>query len=399
MTVAKTEPINIPLSQLVVGMTVKLPLSWFSNPFFRNKVPVTSKAEIALINSLAITYVTLIDGFNLLVEEPEPVVIVAEKQQPEFDIRGAIKKSVNSGQVKFNRAASDLRPAFSKVISDPETSQSEAVTIAEKLITMLNESKHPHIILVGSADKEPSMTQHALSVAVLSIMMAQSLELDLFEIRDLAIGCFFHDIGKLKIPDSIRRKRTNLSTHEANYLKIHPNIGYEMLNRSGLFPKATLDILLHHHEFIDGSGYPDKLVKKHIPMLTQIAALANDYTLLLESTSSPQVALGTLFKTRAGKHDNALISVLVKVLGIFPPGSIVKLSDGSIAKVMMTSRQSKQPHVFSCTELGVPTGFRCLTDEDVSVVESIKAEDLSEKVATTLQAHSPVCFFVSHISG
>ncbi|WP_227006694.1 HD-GYP domain-containing protein [Shewanella donghaensis] len=395
---AKTAPINIPLSQLVVGMTVKLPLSWFSNPFFRNKVPVTSRAELELIHSLDITYVTVLEGHHLLADEPEPIVIPVAEVVAEFDIVGAIKKSVNSSQTKFNKAASDLRPAFSKVISDPEVSQREAVTVVELLMTELTESKHPQFTLVSCADKEPNITQHSLSVAVLSMMMAHSLEIAISEIRDLGLGCIFHDIGKLKIPDAIRRKRTDLTTHEANYLKTHPNIGYEMLDRSGLFTKSVLDIVLHHHEFIDGSGYPSQFTKKQLAKLIQIAALANDYTHLLDRTSSPQVALGTLFKTREGKHDKGLIEVLVKVLGIFPPGSIVKLSDGSVAKVMMTSRESKQPHVFSCSMHGAQAGFRCLTDEDVTVVETIKIDQLSEKIASTLKVNNPVCFFISHIS-
>ncbi|PMG80299.1 phosphohydrolase [Shewanella sp. 10N.286.51.B7] len=394
---SKTESINIPLSQLVVGLTVKLPLSWFNNPFFRNKVPVTSQAEIELINSLDITYVTVIDGMHLLANDEEIEDVVVEDAVPEFDIQGAIKKSVHSGQKRFNQAASDLRPAFSKVVSEPQLSYRESASVVEQLMTHLLESKQPELVFVTSVDKEPSLTQHSVSVAVLSMMMANSLGLSHSELRDLALGCVFHDIGKLKIPEAIRRKRKDLTTVEINYMKTHPNLGYEMLDRSGLFPAPMLDIVLHHHECLDGSGYPNKLNEVKIPKLTQIAALANDYAGLLLKTGSPQVALGTLFKTRVGKHGKDLIQVLVKVLGIYPPGSIVKLSDGSIAKVMMTSRDSKQPHVYSCNDRGGQAVFRCLTDEDVSVVETVKADSLSEKIVSTLQVQSPVCFYPSHI--
>ncbi|WP_285164883.1 HD-GYP domain-containing protein [Shewanella goraebulensis] len=394
---SKTESINIPLSQLVVGLTVKLPISWFNNPFFRNKVPVTSRAEIELINSLDITYVTVIDGHHLLANDEDVKEVVVEEVVAEFDIQGAIKKSVHSSQQRFNKAASDLRPAFSKVISDAEVSYRESATVVEQLMTHLNESKQPEIVFVTSVDKEHSITQHSVSVAVLAMMMANSIGLSHSELRDLALGCVFHDVGKLKIPDAIRRKRTDLTTVEVNYMKTHPNLGYEMLDRSGLFPASVLDIVLHHHEFLDGSGYPNKLTEIKIPKLTQIAALANDYAGLLMKTGSPQVALGTLFKTRMGKHSKDLIQVLVKVLGIYPPGSIVKLSDGKIAKVMMTSPESKQPHVYSCNDRGGQATFRCLTDEDVTIIETIKIESLSEKLISTLQANSPVCFYISHI--
>ncbi len=358
---------------------------------------MTSRAEIELINSLDITYVTVIDGHHLLANDEDVKEVVVEEVVAEFDIQGAIKKSVHSSQQRFNKAASDLRPAFSKVISDAEVSYRESATVVEQLMTHLNESKQPEIVFVTSVDKEPSITQHSVSVAVLAMMMANSIGLSHSELRDLALGCVFHDVGKLKIPDAIRRKRTDLTTVEVNYMKTHPNLGYEMLDRSGLFPASVLDIVLHHHEFLDGSGYPNKLTEIKIPKLTQIAALANDYAGLLMKTGSPQVALGTLFKTRMGKHSKDLIQVLVKVLGIYPPGSIVKLSDGKIAKVMMTSPESKQPHVYSCNDRGGEATFRCLTDEDVTIIETIKIESLSEKLISTLQANSPVCFYISHI--
>lgn len=77
---------------------------------------------------------------------------------------------------------------------------------------------------------------------------------------------------------------------------MHPNFGYDMLNRSGLFPKEVLNIVLHHHEFIDGSGFPDGLSGAKIPIITQIVSLANDYDQQLsgQQASSPQVALGLL---------------------------------------------------------------------------------------------------------
>ncbi|MBQ4891788.1 HD domain-containing protein [Shewanella sp. MMG014] len=394
---SKTEPINIPLSQIVVGLTVKLPLSWFNNPFFRNKVPVTSQAEIELINSLDISYVTVISGMHLLADDKPEEVVETVEPVVEFDIQGAIRKSIRSSQQRFNKAASDLRPAFSKVVSDAEVSYRESASVVEQLMTHLTETQHPEFVLVTSVDKEPSMTQHSVSVAVLSMMMAKSLGLTPTELRDIALGCVFHDIGKLKIPDAIRRKRTDLTSVEINYQKTHPNLGYEMLNRSGLFPAPMLNIVLHHHEFIDGSGYPDKLSGKKIPALTQIVALANDYAGLLLKTGSPQVALGTLFKTRVGKHAKEYIEILVKVLGIYPPGSVVKLSDGHFAKVIMTSRQSKLPQVYSCNERGGQSAIRCLTDEGVNIVETVKIDTLPEKVIDTLQAKSPVCFYVSHI--
>lgn len=239
---------------------------------------------------------------------------------------------------------------FGKIVSDPEGAYRQSATLVEEMLSHLQEVEQPFLTLVGMDENEVSVTQHGVSVAVIAMMIGHALDLTPRELRDIALGSLLHDIGKLKVPENIRRKLSALTTNEANYLQMHPNFGYDMLNRSGLFPKEVLNIVLHHHEFIDGSGFPDGLTGNKIPIVTQIVALANDFDQHLsgQQASSPQVALGYLFKNRAAKHAESLISVLVKILGIYPPGTIVKLSDDSVAKVIMTTKEVAQPQVWAC---------------------------------------------------
>ena len=86
------------------------------------------------------------------------------------------------------------------------------------------------------------------------------------------------------------------------------------------------------------------------------------------------MALGYLFKHRAGKHDPILISTLVKVLGIYPPGTLVKLSCGDVAKVMVTTSQVKKTIVWSCSLDGKSGQLRFLTEEEQEIVGVIKLE-------------------------
>lgn len=128
-------------------------------------------------------------------------------------------------------------------------------------------------------------------------------------------------------------------------------------------------------------------------------SLANDYDQQLsgQQVTSPQVALGYLFKNRASKHSESLISVLVKILGIYPPGTIVKLSDDSIAKVIMTTKEVSQPQVWACKVDGSEASLRFLSDEGVTVQKAIKAEELSEGAIRTLQVDKGVSFYFSSL--
>ncbi|MGB6138123.1 MAG: phosphohydrolase, partial [Shewanella sp.] len=127
-------------------------------------------------------------------------------------------------------------------------------------------------------------------------------------------------------------------------------------------------------------------------------SLANDYETLLNQYRTPQVALGILFKNHSKKHSDKIISVLVKILGIYPPGTIVRLSDDTIAKVMMTTSDVKQPHVWSCDVHGADPSFRFLLNEDVQVKEVIKFEELTDGAVKTLQANNPISFYFNHFN-
>lgn len=397
---AKAELTQIPVSQMVIGLTVKLPLSWTSHPFFRSKVKLEQQVQIEMIKGLDVDFVYVIDGHDLLPVIETPIEIEQPQEEPvqEVDYRPLAKKSMRISQQRFVKSVNDSRTVFGKVVSDPEGTYREAATLVEDLVEHLYESETPNLTLVGSGEKDMSVTQHGISVAVLAMMIAHTLELSKAEVRDIALGSLFHDIGKLKVPEDIRRKRGDLTDVEANFLKKHPNFGFEMLKRSGLFPDAMLDIVLHHHEFIDGSGYPDGLNEVKLLITTQVVSLANDYETLLSKYHTPQIALGILFKNHSSKHSDKLISVLVKILGIYPPGTIVRLTDDSIAKVMMTTADVKQPHVWSCDITGGDASFRFLINEDVQVKEVIKLEELSEGAIKTLQANNSISFYFNHFN-
>lgn len=399
-SLAKQESIQIPLSDLMLGLTIKLPLPWTKNPFFINKIKLEQQAQIEIVKGLDIDFVFVLAGHELLpvVSDVEDVQEEVVEEIVETDYKALAKKSMRIGQKRFMKAINDSHNMFGQVVSDPEGMYRESATLVEDLLEHLLESETVYLSLVDHGKKETSLTSHGVSIAVLSMAIAHLNNMDKSKLRDIALGSVLHDIGKLKVPEAIRRKRGELTPHEVNFMKMHPNLGYDLVNRCGLFPEAVVDIILHHHEFIDGSGYPDHLTEKNIAETTQIVALANDYQMLMHQYHSPQLALGILFKQRVGQHSAHLVSLLVKVLGIYPPGTLIKLSDDQVAKVMMTTREVKKPHVWACNVSGGNPSLRFLLDGDVEIVEVIKKDSLSDGAIKTLQADNLINFYFNHFS-
>ena len=394
-----SKDVRIPLSKLCIGLTIKLPLSWTQHPFLFNQFEIENQSQIELIKSLNITYVYLITGKALLASTQEQQIeVIVEKSAEEFaqERLASLRKSIRMSQQRFQKNGLECRSAFSKIAAEPEGAYRSAATLVESMMDHIKETSTPHLALVNS-NEDDSGTEHGVSIAVLSMMLGCSLGCTDSELRDIAMGSVFHDIGKRKVPDIIRRKKTNLSDHEVNFLKMHPKFGFDMMSKQDLFPKAVLDIVLHHHEWADGSGYPDRLKGAQIPLTTQIVALANDFEQLLKfgNGRSPQVALGYLFKNRAGKHAAALISALVKVLGIYPPGTLVQLSNGQIAKVLITTETVKQPHVLACDENGDNTVLRYLVEEGILISKVLKVDELGTGALKALDPSADISFYFS----
>ncbi|WP_108946823.1 HD-GYP domain-containing protein [Shewanella halifaxensis] len=394
---SKTAEVKVPLSDLKVGMVVKLPLSWTNHPFLFNRIEIESPSHIELIRTLDVAYVYLISGIELLPKKVQSATVAPSltPQQLAQEEKAQLRKSLRQGQQRFTKAANDCRGAFAKLGADPQGAYRSAATLVEELMDHLKETETPYLACVD-AGIDISINQHGVSIAVLAMMIAQSLRMNHSQLRDIAMGALFHDIGKQKVPDIIRRKKTNLSDHEINFLNMHPQFGYNMLEKSALFPPKVLDIVLHHHEWIDGSGYPHKLQGKQIAVETQVVSLANDFERLLRGEGrSPQVALGYLFKHRVQKHDSALISALVKVLGIYPPGTLVELTNGDVAKVMVTTSEFKKPIIHCCNIDGQHSELKFLQQEDLEIKGVIKLEQLSTAAKRVLDASSPVSFYFS----
>ncbi|MFT5789149.1 MAG: putative nucleotidyltransferase with HDIG domain [Shewanella sp.] len=396
-----SKDVKLPLSQLSVGLTIKLPLSWTNHPFVFNQFVIETSAQIELIKSLNIAYVYLIAGkaLNTTIAE-QPAAVAAEKSAEEYakEQLSSLRKSLRVSQQRFQKCGMECRTAFSKISAEPEGAYRTAATLVEMLMDHIKETPTPSLGIVRSGE-ESAVTEHGVSVAVLSMMLGNLFDCTDSELRDMAMGALFHDIGKLKVPDVIRRKKSNLSDHEVNFLKMHPKFGYDMMTKQNLFPEAVLDIVLHHHEWVDGSGYPNGLQGSAIALTTQIVALVNDFEQLLKGGEgrTPQVALGYLFKNRVGKHAPSLISALVKVLGIYPPGTLVLLSNGQVAKVLVTTPIVKQPHVLACDESGDNVTLRYLIKENVSISKVIKIDVLSKTALKILEPSADISFYFSSL--
>lgn len=188
-------------------------------------------------------------------------------------------------------------------------------------------------------NKDEYTAIHSVNVCILSLTFGRTIGLSKAELNILGVGALLLDIGKSKIPDNILKKSDALTANEYLLVKAHAFLGYDLLDESKKVPQEALDIILNHHERLDGSGYPNSLRSKDISKLTRIVSIVDIFDAMTsdrcyKDSLQPQHALNEIYNMAPDELDQDLVEGFIKCIGIYPVGSIVELNTGHTAVVV-----------------------------------------------------------------
>jgi HD-GYP domain-containing protein (c-di-GMP phosphodiesterase class II) len=211
-------------------------------------------------------------------------------------------------------------------------------SIAKDIIEEIISKKNVMISLVDIKSMDNYTYQHSVNVAILSLVLGVQLQLTQSELYALCMGALIHDIGKVLIPKGIVLKPGALTDEEFKIIKEHTTKGYDYL-RGCLDISATSRIVaLQHHEKINGQGYPDNLKDKSINRFARIVAIADVYDALTSDRTyrkamCPNDAVEYILSHGDTHFDYEMVKVFSKTVIPYPPGTLVKLSNGDVAVV------------------------------------------------------------------
>ncbi|MDY0236598.1 MAG: HD-GYP domain-containing protein [Gudongella sp.] len=174
---------------------------------------------------------------------------------------------------------------------------------------------------------------HSLNVMMLSTVIARDKNFNMKEIKKLATGCIFHDIGKTFIPIEIINKPGKLTIEEFEIVKTHSEKGYEFLKNYTDLPMTSINIALCHHERENGSGYPRNLLGEEIHIFSKIASICDVFDALISDRpyrrgAPVNEAMEYLFAAGGDEFSIETIKAFSESINIFPKDTLVSLSDG-----------------------------------------------------------------------
>ncbi len=187
---------------------------------------------------------------------------------------------------------------------------------------------------------------HSVAVCALMVSLARQLGQTEAQARDAGLAGLLHDIGKAKMPLEVLNKPGKLTTDEYTVMKSHPERGHQLLAASGEVGAVALDVCLHHHERPDGKGYPHGLVGAAISLPARMGALCDVYDAITSNRPykagwDPAESVSQMAEwTQAGQFDPVLFQAFVKSLGIYPNGSLVRMTSGRLGVVIEQNPQA-----------------------------------------------------------
>ncbi len=355
---------RISVRQLTLGMYIQeFCGSWIDHPFWRNSFLLNDPADLEALLASKIKEVWIDCTRGLDLDSEENVVSMAHN---EADVAAEMAQTVSeplqivrvSSDVEFSRAAKIVaksRQAVNSMFEEARMGQAVNADSAQRLVEEISNSviRNPGALIslarLKSADDYTFM--HSVAVCALMIALARQLGLDEAQCRSAGVAGLLHDLGKAAIPLEILNKPGKLTDSEFAIIKTHPREGHQMLLDGQGVDDNTLDVVLHHHEKIDGSGYPERLQGDEISLFAKMGAVCDVYDAITSNRPykagwDPAEALGKMAEWSKGHFDTRVFQAFVKSIGIYPIGSLVMLSCGRLGVIVDQSEKSLlQPQV------------------------------------------------------
>lgn len=314
------------------------------------------------------------------------------------------RKVFNKVEKRFDKAVGEVSMLLRRVSGRSHEAVEQALKVVDGLVDTFLSERDVLVNLITNKPQEDRKNLHAMNVCVLSMIMGKELDLDAEAMSFLGMGALFHDIGKGRVPihEMTRGKPTTMRHAVQRHYEQHPRMGAKIVMDLHGFPKHAAHVILQHHEACDGTGFPNKLPAGKISPLAKILAIANLYDNLCNSPDpdkqlTPHEALKRMYARHKSKLDNRFLATFIRSLGVYPPGSIVQLSNGALGMVISTNvEKSTRPSVL-IYHPDVPKKEALVVDlvieDELEIKKGMRPEDLQREVFSYLSPSRQLSYY------
>jgi putative nucleotidyltransferase with HDIG domain len=328
--------------------------SWLDHPFWRTSFLLEDPKDIARILDSNVREVWIDTSKGLDVEAGQSVEeadaeierelrpAAAMQSRPK---RMAIELEIDQAAKICLKAKQAVTSMFSEARLGKAVNANDVLPLVEEISASVMRNPDALISMARLKTKDDYTYLHSVAVCALMLSLSRQLGLDEATTRELGMGGLLHDIGKMAVPSDVLNKPSSLTDQEFSVMRGHPEAGHRMLREGKGVGEIPLEVCLHHHEKVDGSGYPHHLKDAEISRYAKMGAVCDVYDAITSNRPyrdgwPPAEALRKMAEWRRGHFDETVFQAFVKCVGIYPAGGLVRLASERLAIVLEQSGTS-----------------------------------------------------------
>lgn len=344
--------------ELTVGMHIKsFAGSWLKHPFWRRNFRVDSQADLDHVRKSGVreVWIDTEQGTDLSPPQattvrtpppPEPprldsVVPTADRLPQQVPLADELQRATE--------ICLESKAAMIAIFDEARMGRAVNGADARQLVSNIGDSLTRNVGALISLARLKTVDDytymHSVSVCAMMMALARQLGLDENQVRSAGLAGLLHDLGKAVIPSELLNKPDTLTDGEFAIMQSHPDAGHRLLQSTLADEPLVLEVCLHHHERIDGSGYPHQLADKQIGLFARMGAVCDVYDALTSNRAyktgwDPALSLRRMAEWTGTHLDERVFQAFVKSIGIYPVGSLVTLSSGFMGIVIEQGKKA-----------------------------------------------------------
>jgi HD-GYP domain-containing protein (c-di-GMP phosphodiesterase class II) len=342
---------RIEVSELRLGMHLHaFDGPWMDHPFWRTRFVVDDEADLKKARSSAVRHVWIdvaqgLDVAPSPLPKPQPSVVVATPTPTPAAAPAPVKPASTSFQEEMQQAAAVVKRSRRAVVSmfaDARLGKAldadQCLPLVEDISNSVYRNPGALVSLARLKTADDYSYMHSVAVCALMVALARQLGMNEEQCRHAGLAGLLHDLGKAVMPNDVLNKPGKLTDDEFAIMKTHPERGHALLLEGKGAGEAALEVCLHHHEKMDGSGYPHGLAGEQIHALSRMGAVCDVYDAITSNRPykagwDPAESIARMASWK-GHFDTTMFSAFVRSIGIYPTGSIVRMQSGRLGVVV-----------------------------------------------------------------
>jgi putative nucleotidyltransferase with HDIG domain len=383
---------KIAISQLQTGMFVeKVDAPWFQHSLWKTRFLIEDRAPLTRVRTCGAKelWIDTSQGKDISPPPVAPtqstVIVAAPAPEPKPVVRRSMGDELQTASDIIKRSKAAVVSLFNEARMGNAVNTSECEPLVNDIVGSVDRNGDALISLCRLKMADEYTYMHSVSVCALMVSLGRQLGLDEATCRDAGMAGLLHDLGKAAIPQDILNKPGKLTDDEFTVVKSHPVKGYETLLASGVENERVLDVCRHHHEKMDGSGYPDKLNAENISLIARMSAVCDVYDAITSNRPykagwDPAESVSRMASWQ-GHFDPLVLQTFIKTIGIYPTGSLVRMASGKLGIVVVQNAAkltAPKVKLFFSTNSGMPMVPKLVNLMESHVNDKIVARESPE---------------------